>query len=695
MRDRDESNIRLVMVGVVCLSLFASLTARLWYLQVIGPEEFRVEASTIHIRVIHEEGTRGRILDRNGRVIVDNKVTIWANLDRQQMLELDADARSEMFDRLASTLTDFGIPTKAPYIEDRYDDQRWGPHELVPIAELPGQDVELYLAEHHEEFPGVVVRRKSVRTYPYGGLAAHIVGYVGQINERELEARQRIDGEPSTDRPVGTDEKPYETGDEIGKAGVEATFEGDLRGVPADRRIEVDARNHFVRTIDEASSRPGDDIWLTIDIELQAYAEQQLQLWMESVRGSYTSDDRERKTPQGSLVITNPGTGEILAMASNPSYDPSLLVNGIDSALWERLNDPAAGQPLFNWALQGQYAPGSTFKLMTATAGLQTGFLHEGNDIIQDPGYYTVQGCDGGKCTFQNAGRVPYGTVDLTKSITVSSDVYYYWLGEGLWLGRDQFGDTAIQDAAAKFGLGTKTGVALPGEAAGRLPTPEWVASVHEANPEAFPRGTWRTGDNLNTAIGQGDVLVTPLQLANAYGTFANGGTQLTPLIVNKVTRPIDVGGDPTDPENYEIVRAARPIPVDTIDLDPEQYTRVLEGLQGVVQQPGGTAYREGRKYPSAWPTAGKTGTAQVSGKADTSVFAAFGPTGGEHVPQYAAAAIVPEAGFGSDLSAPLVLSVLRSLSEGSVPALAVPEQAVEVVPPEAPLFPADSGAGE
>ncbi len=671
MAERDTSTTRLAMVGIVCISLFASLFVRLWYLQVVDDSGFQVAANSINLRVIHAEGTRGRILDRNGKVLVDNRTSIVVSIDRTKIKDDTPEERTEVFQRLAGVLTDFGFPVKAPVIQQRYDDLRYGPLELVPVKSEVTEDVELYIAEHADDFPGVVVKRTAVRSYPYGDLAAHIVGYVGQINDKELSAKKEAGLTPDdSGRSVGRrDHKTYAGGDEIGKSGVEATAEGALRGVPGDQVIQVDARGDYVTTVEEAKPEAGDDVWLTIDIDLQAMAEDMLSQRLAELRaGGTDKDGRPIRAPQGSIVIMDPQSGDILAMASFPSYDPALLVNGIDSALWEDLTSKAKGQKLFNWALQGQYAPGSTFKLFSGTAALESGMLGAGDRQIQDPGYYKVQGCKGGKCEFQNSGRARHGTVGIEKSLTVSSDVFYYWIGDTLWQQRSTLGDQYIQDTAARFGLGSKTGIDLPGEAKGRLPTPSWLREVHEARPDVFTRGDWFAGDNLNTAIGQGDVLVTPLQLADAYATFANGGTRYRPQIISKITRPDDVGADPADPDNHEVISTTEPEQLGSVTFTGDHYQRLLQGLTGVVTQPGGTAYSSWKASQTAWPMAGKTGTAEVNGKADTSLFVAFGPVDPVVKPQYAISVIIPEAGFGSDVSAPLAFRIMKPVSQAAVP---------------------------
>ena len=684
--DTDSVKVRLGAVGIVAVSLFLALFARLWFLQGIERQEFEAASVSNRLRVIQTEGPRGRILDRNGRVIVDNRTTIVVTLDREPLrervsglderdpedLEKIREELSEEFESTAAALTSLSIPTTAEDIWERYTDKRYSPQEPVPVAEDVGEEVEQYFMERTADYPGVLVERRTVREYPYGSLAAHLLGYVGEINDEELLARGAevpgSDEEPATTTTLpGQEPKPYEAGDSIGKTGVERAYEQDLRAVPGERTIEVNARGEMLDVVSDTPPVPGEDVWLTIDIDQQALAEAALAEKIESIRGGRTSDGMDIEAPQGSVVITDPETGEVRAMASYPTYDPRLIVNGIPTALWEYYQDPANGLPLNNWAMQGGYAPGSTFKPITALAGMQSGFIGPGNETFYDQGVYELQNCSGGKCEFQNAGRARLGSVDLTRSLTVSSDVYYYWIAENLWLGRGAYGETPIQDTAEQFGLGSSTGIELPGELSGRIPTPQNRREAYEANPEAFLTGDWYTGDNLNTAIGQGDVLVTPLQLANAYATLGNGGTVMRPHVAFQTTRAIDATQPPGEEGNYEVVRTIEPEELGSVEMTPDQYGKLFQGLLGVTQDPGGTASSVWAANPTAWPFAGKTGTAQVRDKADTSVFAGWGPAVPGQAPEYAIAVIIPESGFGSDVAAPLTFEILTPISEGRV----------------------------
>jgi penicillin-binding protein 2 len=307
---------------------------------------------------------------------------------------------------------------------------------------------------------------------------------------------------------------------------------------------------------------------------------------------------------------------------------------------------------LLNRAIQGEYAPGSTFKLITAYAGLSSGVITP-EYVWHDEGTYRVPNCRGESCGFNNAGRRAYGNVDLREALTVSSDTYFYDIGARMWFAREQLGDP-IQDTAELFGLGADTGVPLPNERSGRVMTPEEYAARHEDNPTAFPDGVWQAGDNVNIAIGQGEMLVTPLQLANAYATLANGGTLHSPNIALEVRR---AGSE-------EVVRRYEPRVLRQIPIDPAWRQALVDGFVGVTQAEGGTASGTFSGFPN-WLVAGKTGTAEVSGKADTAVFAAFAPSVDS---QYAVAAFLEESGFGGVAAAPLVRRILEPLALGTPP---------------------------
>jgi penicillin-binding protein 2 len=637
----DAPRLRLSILAVVAIALFASLFARLYDLQIVGSPEFQVQAEANRVRTVQVEAPRGRVLDRNGKVIVGNRVAVVVAVDRNEYGDLDEDHQTMLVARLSQELTAAGQPITPEEIIDRLGDRRYSRYAPVPLVHDVPEQLKIYIEEHPEEFPAVEVERTAVREYPYGQLAAHILGYVGQINEDELtylEALQR--------------EKPYTLNDHIGKSGVERTFEQYLRGTPGQRRIEVDANGDPVRIIEETPPRAGDDLVLAVDIDLQALAEQKVRQGLEQARARRQTGDYPNNGVTGSAVVLDPRTGEVFALASYPTFDPTAFVDGIDAGEWAYLNDPANHYPLYNWAIQGQWAPGSTYKLFTSYAGLKSG-MRGIEQTYNDQGGYAIPGCTGAKCYRRNAGGAAHGNVDVRRALTVSSDAYYYSLGAQFWIERDAFGgETAMQQYLRPWGIGDETGIALTGERPGRVPDAPWKRSYCESIGCGDP--VWRAGDSVNMAIGQGDVLVTPLQLANGYATLANGGTRYVPLIALR-TR---------DARSGEATHTFEPEVGGTVDLPGDIRQAIVDGLAG-VPRPGGTAAGAFSGFPmDSWPVAGKTGTAQVDGKADTALFSAFGPVTDPH---YQVTVVLEESGFGGTAAAPVARSLFDVLS-GTVP---------------------------
>jgi penicillin-binding protein 2 len=657
--------VRLGVIAVVAVALFAALFARLWYLQVLSTEDYVQAAEANRIRVVQVEAPRGRILDRNGTVLVDNRVSTVVTVDRVLFSELAEDRATAMLNRLADELTRYGSPTTFEELLDRVNDQRYSQYAPVPVAEDVTEELKIYVEEHSELFPSVAVERVAVRRYTYGTRAAHLIGYVGEINDTELEDRE---GKP----------KSYIRGSDIGKAGVERIYEDDLRGTPGRTVYEVDADGRPVRVLEDRSRPPipGDDVWLTIDITTQALSEDLLAEALEAARERPTTGSNPpSRATGGSVVVMDPSTGSILAMASYPTYDPADFVNGISSTRYAHLTDDANNEPLTNRAIQGQYAPGSTFKLVTGYAALATG-LREASTPFQDTGSYTIEGCSGAQCTFRNAGSEAYGTVDMARAITVSSDAYFYSIGADFWNSRDRLGEEALQESARRFGLSEETGIPLPAEQDGRIPSPEQRRQQFDANPELFAERNWYTGDNVNMAIGQGDVAVTPMQLANAYATFANGGTRYAPNVAFKVTH----GGN-----EESVKREIGPRINGNVDMPPEIRQPLLDGLVGVTTQPRGTATGVFEGFPhDVFSVAGKTGTAEVNGKADTAVFSAFGPV---PAPRYGVTVMMEESGFGGVAAAP-VARKLFDVFAGAAPRPSIQPGGGLVYPEAAPAQP-------
>ncbi len=619
----DSARLRLTIVGIVVISLFSAVFARLWYLQVLDSETLRAEAVRNQVRLVYETAPRGRILDRQGRPLVENRVSEAVTVTR-----IEVKGNDGVLSRLAALL---GISIVE--LERRIADPRFSPYRPVPVAEDVPEDKIVYLREHAADFPGVEVQALAERAYPNPGLAAHVLGYVGEINDTELAGRKT---------------GGYRLGDEIGKSGAEQSYETDLRGRPSRLALEVDANGRVVRTLASRPPQPGNDVQLTVDLDVQRLAEESLAQGLEASRRRVDRSRKHFPAPAGAAVVLDPHDGSVLAMASFPTYDPSAFVRGISPELFATLQDKANHFPLTNRAIQGQYAPGSTFKLVTALAALQRGAITPRTTLV-DEGSFRLRSCRGERCVFRNAGSRRYGRVNLARAITVSSDVFFYHLGAEFWFGGGP-NTLAIQETARELGLGQKTGIALAGEQRGRIPDPESRRRLHELRPDAFPEGNWRAGDNVNLSIGQGETVVTPLQLANAYAAFVSGGALHEPRVAARV---LDTGG--------KTVRDIEPKLRRQLPLDPNIRTPILQGLRGVVFDPMGTAAGAFAGFPlDVLSVGGKTGTAEVTGRHDTALFVAFAPVESS---RYVVAVVMEEAGFGGSAAAPVARRILEGLA--------------------------------
>ena len=660
------------VLAVVALSMFLALTARLWYLQALKSDEAKDVATTNITRVINIEAPRGQIYDDYGKLLVGNRIVASVTINPKEIEESEMNSQeiNEMLTEIAIEINRSGKLLKVTDIETMLKDPSYGPYDDIPIAVDVPEDLLVYFGERPNRYPGVKVADRSVRSYLYGSLASHVLGWVGPVTNSELSIR----------KPVGG--KEYSLRDQIGKSGIELMFEDDLRGQNGKKVVEVDRRGRVIRERTDLFKPPvaGNDVHLTIDIDLQSLVENELERSIYLARGKIPEPSEDDKdplpfvAPGGSSLIISPKDGEVKAMASFPTYDPNESIGGYSLSRWAELNDPANDLPMFNRAIQGEYAPGSTFKVFTAHAAWHedvfgTGRVKEADEPIDDPGEYFLQSCradaedleTAGGCVFRNAGSKPYENVDLIRSLTVSSDVYYYTIGESIYI-NPKHPENAIQDAAVSYGLGMQTGIQLPFEQDGYIPTPQKRKQRHEDNPQIFPNGRWYPGDNVNISVGQGDVLVTPLQLANAYATFANGGTNFAPNIVSSV---FDRDG--------EILKEFGKRVKKEIEIDSDFRNRAIRGLVGVTEDVEGTAYwafnsvaTDGAFFPiENFPIAAKTGTAEVRGKADSSLFAAITPA---QNPDYVMVVILEEAGFGSAVAAPMSARVLEKVVEDRVP---------------------------
>ena len=633
---------RLAFLGVLIIALFAALVTRAWYLQVLVAEEFSDQAVRNHVEIIVTQPTRGRILDRHGVVLADNIRTGIVTLDRSRYAPGQINYVLEQLSQLLD------IP--ALVLASRLDDKQT--HPLAEKVVASGLDEYGLLRVAEKSLPGVEAKWAMSRTYPQHEIGAHVVGYVGAMSPGQQERLLKAGYLPS---------------ERVGKSGIEQIFEDDLHGKPGRTELEVDGTGRVHRVISEVPAEPGADIFVSIDADLQAATESYLRQGLIAARKT-VSDDSGFFYPSigGAAVVMDLRNGDVLAMASHPTFDPNWLVGGLTTAEYQSVfENPYAPGALNNRAIQGQYSPGSVFKLITALAGLEARLISP-RAAYYDIGYFRIPdkyGCTG-RCTFYNADKAPLGVVDLSSAITRSSDAYFYKVAHDLyWIrGEEQW---AIQDMARLLGFASQSGVQLPFEKSGRIGGEDLKRRLFEANPEIYnPYGEssqWLPGDNINTGIGQGFVSVTPVQLANAYATFANGGTLFSPNIVERVvSRSAEQFGESVIEFNPRIQRIVE---------FPEGSGVVREGLHGVASKSRrGTAWRAFDGYDSSgYAVAGKTGTAQADGrnavlqrkKEDSAVFIAWAP---QHDPRYVVAVVMEEAGFGGEAAAPVARRIFEAL---------------------------------
>jgi penicillin-binding protein 2 len=619
--EQVSPQLRLTILLVVVACLFAALFARLWFLQVISAPNAQAAAANNGIRLIYTSAPRGVILDRNNNVLVGN-----VNEPVIEVSRLDATASPAMVTRLAAV-----VDMTVSQLKASINNPQYSPYAPVPVLPDAAPQQILEIQENQQLFPGVQATTMTVRTYTaMGKAAANLVGYVGQINQQEY---QRLKSQG------------YQPDDQIGLAGIEAEYESLLRGTPGIQKVQVDSQGNVLTTLSSTPPVPGANLRLSIDGHVQMVAEEALQQGMAAARGSYDRvTNRPFDAPASSAVVEDPNTGQVIALATTPTYDPTEFVGGISQKNYQSLlNNPT--DPLLDRTIQGAYAPGSTFKLITATAGLESGVITP-TSWFDDTGSIQI-----GNFVAHNDNGAVYGPIQLPQAITVSSDNFFNNIGLTLWYQRSKYGDDYLQNVAAQYGLGKQSGIPLPNEAPGKIPTPQSYLKDHAANPTAFPQSQWYPGNSDQLAIGQDEVLVTPLQLANAYSAFANGGNLMQPQLVVSADSPAT--GKP--------VRSFPDHVINKIPLQPSWRAAMLAGFVGAVNNGDGTARGVFANAPvGVVGIAGKTGTAQVNPpRQDTSVFTSFAPAA--H-PQFVVDAFMEDAGYGANDAAPVVREIYDAL---------------------------------
>ncbi|WP_130649098.1 penicillin-binding protein 2 [Egicoccus halophilus] len=662
MANADTSPaLRLTFLTVLVLALFVALFSRLWFLQVLAGDRFAELADTNRLRTVFVDAPRGRMLGDDGTELVRNRPSLTISADRQLLLDgagRPTDETAEkVLDRLGALLQ-----LERDDVVERLTSQHYSPLGHVPVAFDVTQEVVFAVRSQQELFPGVIAEVLPVRTYPHGDLAAHLVGYLNQISQDEL-------ADPAF--------AEYRGGEQVGRTGLENVYESDLRGRPGRRTLQVTARNTVVDVVGETEPQPGNDLVTSLDLDLQRAVETLLEAGIVASRDElHTVSGRNLPSPAGSAIVLDVTDGRVKAMASYPTFDPSEFVGGLSTDYARYLfpnleaGDEDTHAPMLNRAIQGEYPPGSVFKTVTGAGFMEAGLV----------GPYTAMPCPGswelGGITFRNWNPADEGAMGIAEALRRSCDTYFYELAHRQWQ-REQSQDDVeeiLPTISERMGFGRRLGIDLPSELAGHIPSREdkyntwlerrdlWCAQAEAADPGSYRRavledncatgGTWRGGDAVNTSIGQGEILTTPLQVAAHYAAIANGGTLHQPLIGQRVVAP-----------DGEVVREIEPEVIGELGLDDAELGEIQRGLREVVMHERGTAYgafRRGEPFPlGEYPVAGKTGTAELKPKVPYAWFAAYAPADD---PRYVVVVNVEEGGGGSQTAAPIARNIFEHL---------------------------------
>ena len=618
---------RLTVAGALIIVAFAGLMGRFIYLQVMQHRHYTTLAESNRIAIVPIVPNRGVITDRNGIVLAQSYSAYTLEVMPSRVKNLE-----ETIDELAK-IVDIQARDRKRFKRLLEESKNF---ESLPLRTRLSDEEVARFAVNRYRFPGIEIKARLFRQYPFAELASHVVGYIGRINDRDLERIEEWDETAN-----------YKGSDYIGKVGVELSYERELHGTTGWEEVEVDAGGRAVRTLSRTAPTSGNNLRLSLDIKLQQAAEKAF---------------GERR---GALVAIEPATGDVLAFVSKPGFDPNLFVEGIDPANWELLND-SPDKPLLNRPLRGAYPPGSTIKPFLALSALHSG-KRTPTQTIYDPGFYQIAGS---AHRFRDDKPGGHGYVDMMKSIVASCDTYYYMLA----------GETEIDDTYAflsQFSFGSKTGIDIEGELSGVLPSRRWKRDRFAAKNYREEHRKWYLGDSISAGIGQGYNAFTPVQQAEAIAIIANDGVAFRPHLVKSIHNV-----------KTEEVRQIAPQPWRTLALKPEKLAFIKTALVGVAKE--GTSARAfiGARYVSA----GKTGTAQVyslkgekyqAGRVDERLrdhawYIAYAPA---DKPQIALAVLVENGGFGAQAAAPIARTVFDYYLLGQSPRAAAAPGAAPAEP--------------
>jgi penicillin-binding protein 2 len=619
--------LRVAVLGFVALAVFAVLFLRLWALQVLSGSKYRKEANTNFVRTIQVEAPRGLIVDAHGHVLVKNvlgkSLEVWpADLPKGQA------ARSKELEAL-STVVDIPVKKIVALLKPHLND----PATPVVLRHGIHSDQYDYLREHQLEFPGVTTADSPLRSYPYKSLLAQVLGSVGPISPNEVAAAKR---------------EGYTPQDDMGQAGIEQSYDRYLKGKDGSDQLTVNSVGEPTSPVTpKVVPLPGNTLRLTIDIGLQKAAEKALTAGIADAHADGVPNDRY--ADGGAIVALDPKTGAVLALASNPTYQPSVFVSRDPSKLApleSTKSAEAANSPGLDRAIDGVYPPGSVFKPVTALAAMEEGILTPDTPIQCSP-YFTFY-----KQQFSNWDLYVNQPMELTQALAESCDTYFYQVGADFYKLNSDRGPT-LQLWASRFGFGQKTGIDVGPESAGLLPTPDWRRKTFSGPQYSEVDRTWKPGYSVQLAIGQGDLEVTPVQMARFYAMIANGGKLVTPHIAQDVEQP-----------NGDSLRDLATQQATSTGVDPYYLKAVQEGLYAGAHSVSGTSYGVFGNFPV--PIAGKTGTAQkditLPGyphpvELNQSWWCGYGPYDD---PSIVVCAVIENGGHGGTAAAPAALQVFE-----------------------------------
>ncbi len=631
MSDSSRSRLRLIVIQCLVFSLFATLFARLYYLQVVTGEDYQARAASQSVRDIVVQPARGLVVDSQGRPLVTNRTAWVISIDRTLLGKLPKRQQRTVLDRVSVTtgvaarkvearLLTCGDPGSVP-------GTCWNgsPYQPVPVAEDVERDVALRILEQPEDFPAVLAEAQSLRSYPrpFGINLAHVLGYLSPVTGEEYDRAQEKGDDSLNGASV------------VGRAGVEKQYDRWLRGMPGYRSVSVDSMGRVLGESGVVESRPGNTLVTHIDAELQSLVERELHQTLVKARTELdTVTGRNYVADSGAVVVLDARNGGVLAMASQPTYDPGVWVGGISKKELARLYSEKAGNPLLGRATQGQMAPGSTWKPFMTASALSNGYAQ---DTVLD----CSSGVQVGNRVFHNYESSAAGAITFARALQLSCNTFFYRIGYAYWqkYGSDPTDVTArdpLVEGAKKFGFGRETGIDLPGEASGRIADRKWKLSYYKAMKSYYCEidrknttgkrdflhvfahefclegNYYRAGDAVNFSIGQGDTMVTPIQLARAYAALANGGTLYAPRVAKAIVSP-----------DGTVVKRIRPKVEGKVDVSPETFRYIDEALLGTAKD-GTTAWKFLDFPLERVRIRSKTGSAEVHGKQSSSWLATY-----------------------------------------------------------------------